>query len=42
MKWLNSKWFDKAFWTAWWLLLIWLLGFIVIGGYFFLLFMSEL
>ena len=39
----NSKWFEKIFLTASWLLLIWLiLGFVVIGGFILLLFISEI
>ena len=41
--WLYSKWFDKVFLTLCWLLLIGsILGFVFVGGYILLLFISEM
>lgn len=43
MKWLYSNWFDKFFLVVCWILLIlFALGFICVGGYIFLLFISEI
>ncbi|WP_156028889.1 hypothetical protein [Sporosarcina sp. D27] len=43
MRFINSKWFEKIFFTASGLLLIWLiLGFVVVGGFILLLFISEI